>query len=408
MTTKVVLAYSGGLDTSVILKWLIEQGHDVTALIVDLGQKEDLPAAEKKAHAVGASKVLIADAREAFVTEYMFPALRASAIYEGRYLLGTALARPLIAKLLVETAHSVGATHVAHGATGKGNDQVRFELGSYFLDPKIRVIAPWKLPEFLSKFKGRPDLLQYAADNKIPVEATSAKPYSVDANLMHTSYESGVLEDPAAPPPLDMFKLTKNLENTPDTPLQIEIHFEHGVPTKAVDSASNTPVTGPVEIVEFLNTLGGIHGVGRVDMVENRYVGMKSRGVYETPGYTILWKAHQDLELLTLDREVYRIKESMVQKFSDLTYNGYWFSPEMEYVRYCCDKPQENVTGMVSMTLFKGNVICTGRSSPVSLYDKELVSMDVEGDYSQSDAGGFIRTNSVRLRTYSRWKQKHA
>lgn len=408
MAEKVVLAYSGGLDTSVILKWLIEKDYEVTALLVDIGQKEDLGAAQEKALAVGASKVVIADARETFVSDYIFSALKASAIYEGRYLLATALARPLIAKLMVETATANGARYVAHGATGKGNDQVRFELGSYFLNPDIKVIAPWKLPEFIQQFKGRPDLLKYAADNSIPVEATLKKPYSIDANLMHVSFESGVLEDPAVAAPADMYKLTKDISETPDIPTTIVVHFEGGIPVKVDNTSDGIVVTNPVQILEYLNEIGGENGVGRIDAVENRYVGMKSRGVYETPGYTILWKAHQDLELLTLDREVYRIKESFVQKYSDLTYNGYWFSPEMEYVTYCIHKSQERVTGSVSIKLFKGNIIVLGRSSPLSLYDKELVSMDVEGDYSQADAGGFIRTNSVRLKTFSRWKTKHA
>lgn len=405
---KVVLAYSGGLDTSVILKWLVERGHEVIAFIADLGQGEDLDAARKKAADVGAKQIFVEDLKREFVTDFIYPALRGSALYEGRYLLGTSLARPLIARKQVEIANRVGAEYVSHGATGKGNDQVRFELSAYALAPQIKIIAPWKDPEFLASFKGRTDLLAYADKHHIPVEATKAKPYSMDANLMHISYEAGVLEDPAAGPPEGMFRLTVDPERAPDHAAQMEIHFERGMPVKVVESGSGATESDPLKIIQMLNMIAGQHGVGRIDIVENRYVGIKSRGVYECPGYTVLWKAHQDLELLTLDREVLRIKESLVPRFGEMIYNGYWFAPEMEYLQSCLDKSQESVSGIVKVKLYKGNCIIEGRSSPMSRYDKNLASMDEEGGYNQQDAAGFIRINAMRLKVHHQWKKRHS
>jgi argininosuccinate synthase len=387
---KVVLAYSGGLDTSVILKWLIERGHEVVAFIADLGQGEDLEKARAKAMKVGAVSAHVRDVRREFVTDYIFPALRGSARYEGRYLLGTALARPLIAKWLVQVAKEEKAAYVSHGATGKGNDQVRFELGAYALHPTIKILAPWKTPEFQNEFKGRPDLLKYAADHGIEVEATSSKPYSMDGNLLHLSYEAGILEDPAAPPPRDMFRLTVDPRNAPNEPCRLDIEFAAGNPVKVTDASTGASESDPLKMMVMLNTLGGQHGIGRVDMIEDCYVGIKCRCVYETPGFTILWAAHQDLETLTIDREVYRLKETLVPRFGELIYYGYWFSPEMEFIRHALDKSQESVNGVVHLELCKGNVTVVGRSSPTSLYNQDLSSMDVHGGYDQQDAAGFI------------------
>jgi argininosuccinate synthase len=398
MKQKVVLAYSGGLDTSVILTWLVKSNYDVVAFIANVGQDDDLEAARNKAIKCGASEVFIEDIREEFVSEYIFTALRADARYEGRYLLGTSLARPVIAKRQIEIARKVGAQYVSHGSTGKGNDQVRFELAYYALMPGIKVIAPWKDSEFLAKFKGRPDLLAYAKENNIPIDfSTNKAPYSMDGNLMHISYEGGMLEDPAVKPPTDMFRLTRNLEDTPDTPSAIEIAFEQGNPVKVFDIDNARTYKEPLAIMEFLNSVGGMHGVGRIDIVENRYVGVKSRGVYESPGATILWQAHQDLSSLTLDREVLRLQTMLSSRMADVIYNGYWFSPEMEFLRNAIDFAQKRVTGIVNVSLFKGRVYINGRSSEFSLYNPDLSSMDKEGGYDQRDAGGFIRINSVRL-----------
>jgi len=401
---KVVLAYSGGLDTSVILKWLIEKGYDVVAYIANIGQEEDFEAARKKAVEVGASNVYVEDLRREFVTDYIFPAIKAGAIYEGRYLLGTSIARPIIAKHQIRIAQKENAVAVSHGSTGKGNDQVRFELAYLTLMPNVKVIAPWKTAEFLSEFQGRTDLINYAEKHGIPVEATKKKPYSMDANLMHISYEAGILEDPMTCPPRDMFKLTVDPREAPDAVTSLSIHFKKGIPVKVVNQDDGFSVEDPLEMVMYLNKIGGANGVGRVDIVENRYVGMKSRGVYETPGGTILWKAHQDLETISMDREVFRIKESLVQKFADLVYNGYWFSPEMEFLRSIMDKSQEPVSGVVNVHLYKGNITIAGRESESKLYDPQLASMDVEGGYDQKDAAGFIRINSVRLRAAERAK----
>ncbi|GMV37064.1 MAG: argininosuccinate synthase [Fimbriimonadales bacterium] len=398
---KVVLAYSGGLDTSVILQWLLERGFDVIAYVADVGQKEDLDTVRANALKVGASKVYVEDLRREFVTDYIFTALKGSAIYEGRYLLGTALARPLIAKRQVEIARREGARYVAHGATGKGNDQVRFELSFYALEPTIQVIAPWKTPEFLAQFQGRTDLINYAKEHGIKVPVTHQKPYSMDANLMHISYEAGILEDPAAPPPPDMFRMTVSPQEAPDRTTRIAISFKDGLPTKVENRDDGRVETDPLALFLYLNELGGANGIGRVDIVENRYVGIKSRGVYETPGGTILWTAHADLEGIAMDREVHRLKESLMPRFAELIYYGYWFSPEMDFLRQAFDKSQEVITGTVYLELYKGNVTVVGRESESSLYDKDLSSMDIEGGYDQKDAQGFIRINAIRLKAHN-------
>lgn len=397
---KVLLAYSGGLDTSVILKWLIEKGYEVIAYIGDVGQNDDFKEIEKKAKEVGASEVIIDDLKEEFVKDYIFTALKGNAIYEGRYLLGTALARPVIAKGMVEAAAKVGATIISHGATGKGNDQVRFELGCYALNPKIKILAPWKNKEFLAEFKGRPDMIAYAEKHNISVKVTKSKPYSSDANLMHISYEAGMLEDPETAPTKDMFEMTVDPEDAPDKPTKIAIHFKDGLPIKVENLDDNTTKTEPLELYTYLNELAGKNGIGRIDIVENRYVGVKSRGVYETPGATILWEAHKDIETLAMDREVLRLRNMLSPLFSEFVYNGYWFSPEMEFLIAAFNKSQELIDGVVYLKLYKGNVTITGRESPSSLYNKELASMDIEGGYNQEDAEGFIKINAIRLQAH--------
>lgn len=399
MKKKVVLAYSGGLDTSVILKWLLEKDYDVVAYVADVGQNDDFAAIKEKALAVGASEVFIEDLKEEFVKSYIYKALQASVVYEGRYLLGTALARPVIAKKQVEIAAQVGATAVSHGATGKGNDQVRFELAYLALNPELEIISPWKDEEFLSQFAGRPDLLAYAQSHGIEIEgATNKPPYSMDANLMHISYEGGILEDPSSKAPKDTYKMTVDPREAPDQTTDIEIFFEKGIPVKVKNLDSGAEITGALEIYTYLNALGGANGVGRIDIVENRYVGIKSRGVYETPGGTILWKAHQDLELVALDREVYKTREMVNAKFSETIYYGYWFSPEMEYMLSIVEQAQKNVAGSVKLELYKGNVNVVSRKADYSLYDSQLASMDVAGGYDQKDAIGFIKINAVRVK----------
>jgi argininosuccinate synthase len=398
---KVVLAYSGGLDTSCILKWLLDKGYEVIAFIADVGQEEDFEAAKAKALKIGASKVYIEDLKKEFVTEYIFPAIKANAIYEGRYLLGTSLARPIIAKKQVEIAAKEGAKFVSHGATGKGNDQVRFELTYYALSPKIKVIAPWKTPEFLAKFKGRSDLIAYAEANGIPVKATSSKPYSEDDNLMHISHEAGVLEDPNYAPEEHVFSKTVSPKLAPDTETELVIHFKDGIPVKVENKNDGTIVTDPLELFQYLNKVGGENGVGRVDMVENRFVGIKSRGVYETPGATILRAAHIDIEAVAMDREVMRLRDMLEPKFSELVYNGFWFSPEMDFLMAAIDKSQELIDGKVVLTLYKGNVMIKARESPSSLYNPELSSMDIEGGFNQMDSAGFIKINAIRLMAHN-------
>lgn len=387
---KVVLAYSGGLDTSVIIRWLIEKyGCEVIAFIADLGQSEDIEAIKEKAIKTGASKAIVEDVREEFVKDFVFPAIKANAVYEGVYLMGTSLARPLIAQKQIEVARKEGADAVAHGATGKGNDQVRFELTYLALEPSIKVIAPWRGWEFSS----RTELIEYAQKYGIPVPVTKAKPYSCDANLFHISYEGGILEDPWAAYPDDMFTLTVSPESAPDSPLNIEIEFEKGIPV-GVDGKRLSPAA----LLSELNRIGGANGIGRVDAVENRYVGIKSRGVYETPGGTILHAAHRAVESITMDREVMHLRDSLMPKFAELVYNGYWFSPEMRMLSSAIDSSQENVTGTARLKLYKGNCIVIGRKSDVSLYNPEIATFEKGELFNQQDAEGFIKINAMRLK----------
>jgi argininosuccinate synthase len=388
---KIVLAYSGGLDTSAMLLWLKETyGCEVVCFCADVGQGEELSGLDEKAKATGASKLYVEDLREEFVRDYVWTAVKANALYEGVYLLGTSLARPVIAKKQIEIAIKEGADAVAHGATGKGNDQVRFELTYYALKPDVKVIAPWREWEF----KGRADLIAYCAKHNINVTATAEKPYSTDRNLMHISYEGGILEDPWAAPPEDIFLLTKSLENAKDKAEEIVLTFEKGEPV-----AINGETYGAVDLLSTLNFLGGEHGIGRVDLVENRFVGMKSRGVYETPGVTILQAAHRALESITLDREVGRLRDSLSVKFAESIYYGFWFAPEFEILRSMIDQTQTNVSGEVRLKLYKGNVTVTGRRSPYSLYKERVVTFeDDAGAYDQHDAEGFIKLQALRLR----------
>ncbi len=379
---KVVLAYSGGLDTSVILKWLQE------TFCADLGQGEDLAAIKKKALAVGAAKVYVEDLREVFVKEHIFPMLRANAVYEGSYLLGTSIARPLIARRQIEIAEREGADAVAHGATGKGNDQVRFEVTYLALAPRVRIIAPWR--EWA--FRSRRELIEYAATHGIPVTATKAKPYSMDLNLFHISYEGGILEDPWEEPPEEIFRMTVSPERAPDEPRYVEIEYEHGDPV-AVDGKR----LSPARLLAHLNKLGGAHGVGRVDLVENRYVGMKSRGVYETPGGTILHVAHRGLESLTMDREVLHLRDSLIPRYAELVYYGYWYAPERVMLQRAMDEAQQDVSGTVRVKLYKGGCTVVGRRSDRSLYRLDLATFEEDEAYRQRDAEGFIRLNALRL-----------
>ena len=387
---KIILAYSGGLDTSVMLRWLKEQyGCEVVCYCADVGQGQELEGLEAKALATGAAKLYVEDLREEFVREYVWTALKANAVYEGVYLLGTSLARPVIAKRQIEIARREGADAVAHGATGKGNDQVRFELTYYALEPGIKVIAPWREWEF----KGRSDLIAYAKQHNIPVSATHEKPYSTDANLMHISYEGGILEDPWAAPPEDIFQLSVSPESAKDQSEFVEISFAKGEPV-----AINGESLGPVSLLEALNKIGGAHGIGRVDLVENRFVGMKSRGVYETPGVTILQAAHRALESITLDREVMHLRDSLGVKIAESIYYGFWFAPEFELLRKMVDETQTNVTGDVRLKLYRGNAIVQGRRSPHSLYDEKVATFEADTVYNQRDAEGFIKLNALRLR----------
>ena len=387
---KVVLAYSGGLDTSVILKWLIETYKcDVVAFSADIGQEEELDDIEEKALKTGAVKVYIDDLKETFVADYVFPAFRANAIYEGQYLLGTSLARPLIAKRQMEIAKIEGADAVSHGATGKGNDQVRFELSYLALDPHIHIIAPWREWELNS----RTSLMEFAEKHSIKVPATPAKPYSTDRNLLHISYEGGILEDPWKEPSEDMFTLTVSPMNAPDKPEVIEITFIQGDPV-----AINDINMSPANLLKELNRLGGRHGIGRADIVENRFVGMKSRGVYETPGGTILRLAHMAVESITMDREVMHLRDSLIPKYSEIIYNGFWFSPEMKLLQNMIDMTQKNVSGVVRVELYKGNCRILGRRSDESLYKEDFATFEDDTVYSQKDAEGFIRLNALRLR----------
>lgn len=393
---RVVLAYSGGLDTSCILVWLIEQGYDVIAFCANIGQDDDFDAAKEKALKLGAKKMIIPDVKSEFVEEFIWPGIQANAAYEDRYLLGTALARPCIARAMIKVAVGEKAQFVAHGATGKGNDQIRFELGAYALHPTIKVISPWRLPEFYNRFQGRADLFKYAQEHGIDLPVTPKAPWSMDANLMHISYESGVLEDPATHAPPGIYQMTVDPEQAPEQAEKIVISFKSGLPVSVKNMGDNTTKTDPLGIFSYMNELGGKHAIGRIDIVENRFIGMKSRGLYETPGGTILLAAHVDIELFTLDKEVRKIKRNLDITFSEQVYKGFWFSPECEFTRSCIQKSQDHVTGSVTVKLYKGGVYILGRESPLSLYNAELVSMDVQGDYEPTDAGGFIKINALR------------
>lgn len=398
---KVLLAYSGGLDTSVILKWLTLKGYEVVAYVGNVGQEADWDTIKDKARKSGACEVIVDDLREEFVKDFVFPAVAFNALYEGRYYLGTSLARPVIAKGMVEAAKKTGCSYFAHGATGKGNDQVRFELTAAALAPELKVIAPWRDEDFFSVIKGRKEAMEFAAKYDIPVKATVSKPWSSDDNALHISFEAGILEDPAVCPPADMFEYSKSPKDAPDKAAVIEIEFEKGMAVKL-----NGEKLTPYNMLMALNKLGGENGIGRVDMVESRYVGMKSRGVYETPGAAIIMAAHRDLEGLTLDGSVINLKETLMPRFATLVYNGYWFSNEMDCLRALLDKSQEYVTGKVKLELYKGNVTCIGRSSEYSLYNMAIASMEDDGGaYNQSDATGFIRLHSLPLKMHAARKK---
>ncbi|BAL80404.1 argininosuccinate synthase [Caldisericum exile] len=401
MKGKVVLAYSGGLDTSVILHYLVEKGYEVIAFVGNIGQSENFDEIKEKALKTGASKVYVEDLRKRFVVEFIFPALMGNAIYEGRYLLGTSLARPLLAQKQVEIAEKEGAEYVAHGATAKGNDQVRFELSYYALNPEIKVISPWKDEEFLSNFKGRSDLIEYAKKHGINVKATKDKPFSEDENLMHISHEAGIIEDPMYRPEEYIFSKTKSPKEAKDEETIIEIYFKDGIPVKVVNPKENIVKEDPLDLFLYLNQVGSENGVGRVDMVENRFIGIKSRGIYETPGATILWTAHRDLEGIAMDKEVMHLRDMLTPKFSELIYNGMWFSPEMDFLFAAIKKSQEAIDGKVVLSIYKGNVMPIGRESPTSLYDKDLSSMDIEGGFTASDSKGFININAIRLKAHA-------
>jgi argininosuccinate synthase len=390
MIKKIVLAYSGGLDTSVAIKWLKEKYNtEIIAFCADLGQGEDLEVIKEKALKTGASKVYVEDLKEEFVKDYIFPMLRANAVYEGSYLLGTSIARPLIAKKQIEIAEKEGAEAVAHGATGKGNDQVRFELTYYALKPDVKVIAPWR--EW--SFNSRKSLIEYSRKHGIPVTATKEKPYSIDRNLFHISYEGGILEDPWQEPPSDMYTMIAPPEKASDKPEYIEISYKKGDPV-----AINNKRMPPAKLLSRLNSIAGKNGIGRIDIVENRYVGIKSRGVYETPGGTVLHLAHRAIESIILDREIMHLRDSLITRYSELIYYGYWFSPERVALQNLIDDIQKNVTGAVRVKLYKGNCYIVGRKSPDSLYHPELATFETEDVYNQKDAEGFIRINALRLK----------
>jgi len=387
---KILLAYSGGLDTSVILVWLKERyGSDIVAFCADVGQGEELSGLDEKAKATGALKCVVADIREDFVRDYVFPMLRANAVYEGEYLLGTSIARPAISKAMMDAAAAEGCDAIAHGATGKGNDQVRFELSALAMNPRIQIIAPWREWEI----KSRSDCIQFCADRNIPVTATAEKPYSMDANAFHISYEGGILEDPWAEPPEEIFRWTKGIDATPDEPRYVTIQYEHGNPV-AVDGERLSPFA----LLDRLNQIGAEYGVGHVDVVENRFVGMKSRGVYETPGGTILQKAHRAVESITMDREVMRIRDSLIPEYAALVYRGFWFAPEREMLQALMDDAQRDVTGEARIKLHKGNIQVVGRRAEKSLYNPEFATFEADTVYHQADATGFIRLNALRLR----------
>ncbi len=404
---KIVLAYSGGLDTSIILRWL-EENYDaeIIAFCADIGQEEELDGLEAKALKTGAAKCIIEDLREEFARDFIFLMFQAGAIYEGQYFLGTSIARPLIAKRMVEIARSEKADAIAHGATGKGNDQVRFELAAAALAPELQVIAPWREERFRKQFAGRAKMIAFAEANKIPVEASAEKPYSMDRNLLHVSFESGVLEDPwfdtSSTEMRNMYKLSIAPEDAPNEPEQVELEFEAG---NCV--AVNGKTLSPLGVMQALNKLGGKHGIGRVDIVEDRFVGMKGRGVYETPGGAILHFAHRQMETLTMDREVMLLRDSLIPKYSSLVYNGFWFSPEREALQALVSETQRDVGGVVRLKLYKGNIIVAGRKSPKSLYDPQIATMEDDASvYDQNDATGFIRLNALRLKVRAALKAK--
>ena len=397
---KIVLAYSGGLDTSVLLSWIREKySAEVIAFCADIGQEEETKGLRPKARKTGASAVYIDDLREEFATDFIFPMMQAGAIYEGQYFLGTSIARPLIAKRMVEIARKHRAQAIAHGATGKGNDQVRFELAAAALAPDLEVIAPWRDEDFRNQFPGRKEMIDYCVAKKIPIEASMKKPYSMDRNLLHISFEAGMLEDPwldaSAPKYKGMYKLSVSPEDAPNKPEHVTVDFEKG---NCV--AVNGRAMSPLKVMQALNRLGGKHGIGRVDMVENRFVGMKSRGVYETPGGAILHAAHRMMESITMDREVMHIRDSLIPKYSELVYNGFWYAPEREALQALVTESQQNVTGTVRVKLYKGNVIAAGLKSPVSLYNPDIATMEADSTdaYNQDDATGFIRLNGLRLK----------
>ena len=397
---KIVLAYSGGLDTSVLLTWLKEKySAEIIAFCADIGQEEELRGLDKKAKRTGASKMYIDNLQEEFAADFIYPMMQAGAIYEGQYFLGTSIARPLIAKRMVEIAKKEKADAIAHGATGKGNDQVRFELTAAALAPGIEIIAPWRMDEFRREFPGRKEMIDYCARHKVPAQASTSKPYSMDRNLLHISYEAGILEDTwfdaYAPKNKDMFLLSVDPEDAPDKPQYITLDFEKG---NCV--AINGKSLSPLEVMRRLNKLGGKHGIGRVDLVENRFVGMKSRGVYETPGGAILHFAHRQMESITMDREVMRIRDSLIPKYAELVYNGFWFAPEREVLQALVTESQRNVSGTVRLKLYKGNIMTAGRKSPVTLYNPDIATMEADptNAYNQNDATGFINLNALRLK----------
>jgi len=404
---KIILAYSGGLDTSVILTWL-KQNYDaeIIAFCADIGQEEELDGLTEKALRTGAAKCIIEDLREEFARDFIFPMFQAGAIYEGQYFLGTSIARPLIAKRMVEIARAESAEAIAHGATGKGNDQVRFELTAAALAPELKVFAPWRVKKFRQQFPGRAEMIAFANENKIPVEASVTKPYSMDRNLLHISYESGVLEDPwfdaSSPQMRDMYKLSAAPEDAPNEAEHVDLAFDAGNCVSV-----NATSLSPLGVMQTLNKLGGKHGIGRVDIVENRFVGMKSRGVYETPGGAILHFAHRQMETLTMDREVMLLRDSLIPKYSTLIYDGFWFAPEREALQALVTETQRDVTGFVRLKLYKGNIIIAGRKSPKSLYDPQIATMEaVVSTYDQGDATGFIRLNALRLKVRAALKAK--
>jgi argininosuccinate synthase len=406
-SVKIILACSGGLDTSVILTWLKQNyDADIIAFCADIGQEEELDGLTEKALRTGAAKCIIEDLREEFARDFIFPMFQAGAIYEGQYFLGTSIARPLIAKRMVEIARAESAEAIAHGATGKGNDQVRFELAAAALAPELKVIAPWRVGKFRQQFPGRAEMIAFANENKIPVEASVSKPYSTDRNLLHISYESGVLEDPwfdaSSPQMREMYKLSAAPEDAPNEAEHVDLAFDAG---NCV--AVNGMALLPLGVMQMLNKLGGRHGIGRADIVENRFVGMKSRGVYETPGGAILHFAHRQMETLTMDREVMQLRDSLIPKYSALVYDGFWFAPEREALQALVTETQRDVTGVVRLKLYKGNIIIAGRKSPKSLYDPQIATMEaVASTYDQGDATGFIRLNALRLKVRAALKTK--